>query len=327
MRQRVQRTKIQYLFRLNFLLFVFLLMAPPPPAGASDGLILPAPAELLKLVRRGWVYEIHSSRVRRPPDLPEVEFNSSEVALGPVCVIGEAPHPQTRAVIDSFATLLGEVYGRRVPVSYVGGNIDSCPTPQRTYIRLYSGRPPYGRFNADLRALDKVFDIRFPKHWHEPVLSPAQTNGFFGRNGATAHLLISQPGSVNPSPLQQAFYSSMLIEELFQVVTFGADILKFERNTPFYSKLQEFPSNLRYLSWKSEEFMTGLLESNPYGLCGFDVLMLHTLAGANLRNSNTPELLTYFKAELGTLLAKTRITMRDDRFAAMLDETCQTWPG
>ncbi|MEO1140666.1 MAG: hypothetical protein AAFW87_14565 [Pseudomonadota bacterium] len=305
---------------------LILLSLPFHPAAASDPLLLPAPADLLKLVKRGWVYEIHTSRVRRPPDLPEVEFNSPEVALGPVCVIGDAPHPQTRTVIDRFVELLAEIYGRQVPVSYQGGNIGDCKGLHRTYIRLYSGRPPYGRFNADIRELDKAFDIRFPKNWREPILSPAQTNGFFGRNGATAHLLISQPSVAAPTKLQLAFHSSILIEELFQAVTFGADILKFERGTPFYSKLQEFPSNLRYLSWQSDAFMTGILRSNPNGLCGFDVLMLHTLAGANLRNSNTPELLTYLKAELDALLAKTEATMDDDRFAGMLDKGCRTWP-
>lgn len=327
MTERAHRLGMAQIKRLGLLMLAGLLsLCMQAPALASDTTIMPSSADLLTLVKRGWVYEIHTSRVRRPADLPEVEFNSPEVALGTVCVIGEAPHPQTRQTIELFNDLLRDVYGRDAPVTYAGGDITNCPPKQRTYIRLYSGYPPYGGFNADLRALDAAFDIRFPKNWQEPILSPAQTNGFFGRNGATAHLLITQPSVAQPNTLQAAFHSSILVEELFQAVTFGADILKFERDIPFYSKLQEFPTNLRYLSWRSDAFMTGILQSNPSRLCGFDVLMLHTLAGANLRNSNSPDLLVYFTENLDALMAKAYATMDDPRFATMLDNRCQAWP-
>ncbi len=281
----------------------------------------------LKLARVGWVFDIHSSRMRRDADLPPVLFDSAEVALGEVCVFGDRPHALDRQIIRTFTDLLREVYDRRISVSFVGREMSNCPPRQRVYIRLYTGLPPLTRFNDDLRRMDREFDIRFPPNWTEPVTSPAQANGFFGRNGAAAHLLISQPPDDALTLLQRDFYGSILIEELFQVVSFGADILKFDRDTPFYSKLQEVPVNLRYMPWASEGFMSGLLKSNPKGLCGFDIFMLHALASARLETTNTTRLLEFIDAKFDDLRARTARTLANPHYAPVLDESCREMPG
>ena len=287
------------------------LFTTAPAAGVSDD----------------FVFDFHSARMRRDADLPPVRLNSTEVALGEVCLFGEPPHALPRKIIATFTELLRDVYGRRLAVTFAGREITNCPRQQRVYIRLYSGLPPEGRFNDDLREMEREFDIRFPPNWNERVKSPAQTNGFFGRNGAAAHVLVSQPPAGELTPLQRDFYTSILVEELFQVVTFGADILKFNRDTPFVSKLQEHPVNLRYLPWTSERFMTGLLQSNPKGLCGFDVFMLHALAASNLETTNSTALLDYIDGHFDELRGRVVETLAKPAYAPVLDADCASLPG
>lgn len=293
---------------------------------ATDEAAGPSRSDYMTLARTGWVYDIHSSRMRRDPDFPPVHFNSTEVALGAVCLFGDPPHALPLQIIEDFTALLHDVYGRSLNVRFAGANISDCPPRPRVFIRLYTGAPPMARFNADLRHMDREFDIRFPPNWSEPVTSPGQANGFFGRGGAVAHLLISQPPGGEMSALQRQYYTSLLIEELFQVVSFGADILKFDRETPFYSKLQEYPVNLRYLPWHSDRFMAGLLASNPHGLCGFDIFMLHALAGARLQTTNSLELLNFIETHFDGLRGRTAMTLADRRFASMLDARCSDIP-
>ncbi len=295
----------------------FCLVALPALAG-------PSRADFLKLAQTGWVYDLDTARMRRPGTV-EPKLDSREVALGDICLFGETPTPLTRSVVTAYTGLLRRIYGRTAPVTFAGDGIESCPPHQRMYIRVYSGTPPSSAFNGDLKVLDREFDIRFPPRWHMPVASPAEANGFFGRNGATAHLMISQaPGE--PTPLQTRFYTSILIEEMYQVVSFGADILKFDRDVPFLSKLQEVPVNLRYRPWTSEAFMRGLLGSNPAGLCGFDVFMLHALAASRLDSTNSEQLLTFIDANFDRIAASTRETMQDPAFALLLDDGCTDLP-
>ncbi|MDW4498650.1 hypothetical protein R5H30_11705 [Sulfitobacter sp. D35] len=306
------------------LLAVFL--ANPVTAGARSDLVRPDRSDYLNLARSGWVFEFNTRRMRRPADLPPIRFDSAEVATGEICLFGDPPKALSRQIIHSFTELLREVYERRLAVTFAGREIENCPPHQRVYIRLYSGAPPYARLNADLRLLDREFDIRFPPNWNEPVRSPAQANGFFGRRGASAHLLISQPPTDEMSDLQRDYYTSILVEELFQVVSFGADILKADRESPFLSKLQEAPVNLRYVPWNSERYMTGLLRSNPKGLCGFDVFMLHALAAADLESANSAELLDFIETHFDDLRARTERTLRHAAYAPMIDSSCAPLP-
>lgn len=308
--------------RLGLLVFLAILS----PAAMAERSDLPNRNDYIDLARSGWVYEPRRSQMRHDADLPPVRFNSIQAVNGEICLFGDPPHALSRQVFETFNDLLSDVFDRRLVVNYAGRLLSNCPAHQRVYIRLYSGGPPAARYNADLRQLDREFDIRFPPRWNEPIISPAQTNGFFGRHGAAAHLLIKQPSSAQLTPLQQGFYASIFIEELFQVFSFGADILKFERETPFLSKLQEHPVNLRYLPWSSEAFMKGLLQSNPSGLCGFDVFMLHVMARSGLEHSNTPKLLTFIESRFEDLRARALDTLSEPRFASVLDPECKQIP-
>jgi len=292
----------------------------------SVGYSQPTRADYLTLVRSGWVFDLHSARMRRDPTLPPVRFDSVEVAKGEICLFGETPHALSRDVMASFTALLREVYDRQLDVTFAGENIANCPARQRVYIRLYSDLPPSRAFNADLRQLDQDFDIRFPPNWLELIKSPAQTNGFFGHSGPVVHLLINQPPREDVTLIERDFYASILIEELFQAVSFGADILKFDHDTPFYSKLQERPANLRHMAWQSERFMTGLLASNPKGLCAFDVFMLHALAAANLENVNSEALLIYVDTHFDDLSDATMQTLDRPAYRILLDGRCLELP-
>ncbi|PUB19424.1 hypothetical protein [Yoonia sediminilitoris] len=287
----------------------------------------PTRADYLTLARSGWVFDLHSARSRRDVDLPPVRFDSLEVAKGEICLFGDPPHALARQVVVRFTTLLREVFDRRIAVTFAGREIANCPEQQRVYIRLYSGRPPSSLFNADIRKLNQTYDIRLPNGWREPIRSPAQTVGYFGRNGAVAHLLINQPPLRDLTPLEQDYYKSILVEEMFQAVSFGADILKFDRQTPFYSKLQEVPVNLRYVPWQSEQFMSGLLGSNPSGLCGFDIFMLHALAAAHLETVNSIALLEYIDQNFDDLRDLSRQTMTRPDLHMLFDDTCEAIPG
>jgi hypothetical protein len=296
-----------------------------PQAGGQQ-LSPPSREDFLALARQGWVYEVRTARHQRDTGAA-VQFNSTEAALGSLCVFGDRPHAQSKRILRIFSDLLSDIYGHRLAITYAPGAIHNCPERQRIYLRLYSGRIPDRRFNADLQHLDREFGIGFPRGWSEPVRSPGQVNGFFGRRGTTAHLLINQPPRGDLSELQQKFHASLLIEELFQAISFGADILKFERATPFLSKLQEVPVNLRALPWASERFMAGLLTSTPGALCGFDVFMLHALAGANLRNTNSPALLRFIETHFEQLRDETLQTLSNPGYSSVLDGECLAVPG
>jgi hypothetical protein len=321
--QNFSRVLSQWLCRLMLCASVL----GPAPQALAQQINPPSREDFLTLARPGWVYEVRTARHQRETGAAEVQFNSTEAALGPICVFGDQPHAQSARILHIFSDLLSDIYGHRLAITYAPGDINNCPRRQRLYLRLYSGAAPDQRFNADLQHLDREFDIGFPRGWSEPVRSPGQVNGFFGRRGATAHLLINQPPVGDLSALQRKYHASLLIEELFQAISFGSDILKFERATPFLSKLQEIPVNLRTLPWASESFMAGLLTSTPGALCSFDVFMLHALAGANLRNTNSPALLGFIETHFEQLRNQTLQTLANPGYASVLDSGCLAVPS
>lgn len=286
----------------------------------------PTRAAYLAIAKQGWVFDFRSSLLRRGPDLPPVLFNGKSIATGAICVFGAPAHPLVHRVLNRFQHLLSHVFGREAPITFARGGISACPPRQRVYLRLYERFASGGAFNADLRSIDAAFGIDLPKDRPEYVRSPAQGIGFFGRNGDVAHLLIRQPEMAEPTLLQQKFYRSILIEELFQVVSYGVDILKFDPDTPFLSKLQERPAYLKHLKWGSEAYMRGLLASNPKGMCAFDVFMLHALAQMTLESSNSEAFLEFIDAEFDDLLARTRTTLADPDLDILIDETCMRMP-
>lgn len=286
----------------------------------------PSREEFLTMARKGWVFEFRSSLFRRDPGLPPVRFDGRSISTGPVCVFGEAPRVSSRAVFAAYDALLAGTFGRTEAIRYAGPEITDCPARQRVYVRLYSGHAPSGAFNADLRRLNRDFGIGLPTDRPQRVTSPAQAAGYFGRRGDVAHVLVRQPDAAPPTALQEDFYTSILVEEMFQVFTYGVDILKFDPETPFISKLQELPTYLKHLPWESEGYMKGLLASNPKGLCAFDVFMLHALASSGLESSNSPVFLDFIAARFDELAKAAAETLADARLRVILDPACAALP-
>lgn len=303
--------------RLLPLILAFCLAA----AGAAGA--APDRATFLDLARKGWVYELRSAIWGRNPETLTMRINGHVLSGAALCVVGEPPHPQTAAVLTAFTDLMAEVFGKPLPTRYAGTDLSACGTGRTVYLRLYSGPVPLADFNRDMRRLDRVYGLGMPRDRMQYVLSPAQAATFFGRRGQTTHLIVKQPEpGVAPTPLASRFYSSILVEELYQAFSFGMDILHFDRRHAFASKLQEFPVDLRHVPWNSPAFMEGLLRSNPSGLCRFDLFMLHALAEAPMENTNTPELLEFIDSRFDDLVARADRTAARAAFAPILDAGC-----
>ncbi len=289
---------------------------------AGPALSAPDRVTYLDLARKGWVYTLRSAMLGRDPDSVEVTINGRSHSGAALCIVGEAPHPQTWATLRAFDALMSDVFQKPVPMRFAGDKLASCGTGRTIYVRLYSDRAPHRAFNEDLRRIDGVFDIGLPRSRDQYVLSPAQASTFFGRRGQVTHLLVMQPPEGTTTDLQSRFFASILIEELYQAYTFGMDILHFDREQPFLSKLQEFPVNLRHMPWTSPAFMEGLLRSNPSGLCHFDVFMLHALAHAPVERTNDATFIDYIDARFDALDDLAGGTVRKSDVAGILDPRC-----
>lgn len=303
--------------RLFAFLAVFLLIC--QGVRADDAKIK---ATFLEIARKGWVFQYNSSIRRRGKDLPEVQINGKSLVYGDICILGDTFHPSTLEIISRFESLLTHVFRRKGLSNFAHSDIEDCGPPSRIYLRVYSGLPPRYAFNQDLARLDEIFRIGFPLGRRYPVMSPAQAATFFGRRGPVAHVLVKQPEGDDVSDLERRFFRSILIEELFQVFTYGLDILVFDPSAIFVSKLQEYPLNLRGLAWDSPRFMKGILKSNPNGLCAFDVFMLHALAEAKLETSNSEAFLSFIETQFGDLLALARDTIEMPEYAGLFDPAC-----
>ncbi|WP_246107445.1 hypothetical protein [Puniceibacterium confluentis] len=291
-----------------------------PQAGAA-----PSPADraaFLKLAKKGWVYELRTAIWKSDPLIPPIVINGRDLAGASLCVVGELPHPQTQAVLNTFRALMAEVFGKPLPLRYAGQGLEFCGTGRSVYLRLYSERPPHVAFNEDLRRMDEVFRFGLPSGREQFVASPAQAQTFFGRRGRTTHVMVMQPPPGETTELEAAFYASILIEELYQSFSFGMDILHFDREAAFLSKLEEFPVNLRHLPWGSAGYMQALLGSNPAGLCQFDVFMLHALAQAPVERTNSDAFLEFINSDFDRLEAVSDATLANPNYAPILDGAC-----
>lgn len=284
-------------------------------------------AAYLSLARQGWVFEMRSTLLRRDPALPSVRFDAKAAARGAICVYGAPPRPATRALLGAFDQLLRDLFDRTAPMTFAGAGIEDCPEKARIYLRLYRGDPLIGVFNDDLRRLDRIFGIGLPDDRLQQILSPAQASGFFGRGGDVAHILAPEGGPGPATELEAAFRRSTLLEELFQVVSFGVDIPVFDRDRVLISKLQEHPVYLKHLRWRSPAYMEGLLGSNPGALCAFDVFMLHALAASPFDSSNSEGFITFIDGAFDDLAARAAATMAAPRLAVLFDPACAAPPA
>lgn len=279
-------------------------------------------ATFVDLAKRGWNYELRTTMVGRDMSIP-VHINGRDLAGASLCLVGEEPHPASLAIINTFRDLAHHVFGKPLTMRYAGRSAANCGAGRTVILRLYSGYPPNGDLSNDLRWLNQTYQLGLPDRRSYAVSSPAMAQTFFGRRGLGTHIMVKQPALNRLGALETLFYKSILIEELFQSFTFGMDILLFDRAAEFQSKLQELPTNLHRLNWESRAFMRGLLNSNPPGLCAFDVFMLHAVAQAPVDQTVEPAFIEYIDVEYDRLLVQAQETMDDPRFAEIFAPGCQ----
>ncbi|GFE52257.1 hypothetical protein So717_40100 [Roseobacter cerasinus] len=297
---------------------LYLTLITGPPALADR-------AAFVDLARRGWNYELRTTMVGRDLSIP-VHINGRDLAGASLCVVGERPHPNSLEVINAFRTLAAHVFSKPLTMRYAGADATSCGSGRTVILRLYSGHPPNRALSADLGWMNGIYQLGLPPKREYAATSPAMAQTFFGRRGQGTHIMVKQPRVATLGTLERSFYTSILVEELFQSFTFGMDILLFDRAARFQSKLQETPLNLQRLPWESRDFMRALLQSNPGGLCIFDVFMMHAVAEAPVDQTIEPGFIDYIDREYDQLLVRATETMRDARFAPILMPDCRRAP-
>ncbi len=301
-------------FFLIPLVLLVLVVTQPGSASASQK------TDYLELAKKGWNYKLRVA-VRKDKSIP-VHINGRDFAGATICLVGDAPHPNTKRVLDAFLDLLDYTFRKPIALRVAGQHAKECGLGRVIILRLYSGFPPNRAFSADLQWMNQVFDIGLPAGREYAVTSPAQAQTYFGRKGKGTHIMVKQPALTQLGPLERAFYTSILLEELYQSFTFGMDVLQFNPAAEFLSKLQETHLNLHRLSWDSRQFMRALVQSNPIRLCAFDVFMLHAVAQAPVDQTNEPAFLEFIDQQFETLRDQSVATLNNARFTEILDPDC-----
>lgn len=276
----------------------------------------------LDIARKGWSYELRTTMIGRDMSIP-VHINGRDLAGASICMVGERPNPQSLTVINAFRKLVGHVYGKPVPMRFAGPSARRCGAGRTIVLRLYSGPPPNRALSEDLNWMNQTYQFGLPQDRFYTASSPAMAQTFFGRRGQATHIMVQQTALPEGDRLDDAFFRSILIEELYQSFTFGMDILKFNREGPFFSKLQEVPLNLHSLTWGSRAFKRALLGSNPPGLCEFDVFMMHAVAQSPVDETTRPVFIHYIEENFDTLVEMTQATIRDTDYDVIRDPNCQ----
>lgn len=273
------------------------------------------------LARQGWNYELRTTMVGRDMSIP-IQINGRTLAGAGICMVGDPPHSQSTAILNAFSALMEHVYSTPLPLNYAGNDASKCGAESPVVLRLYSGYPPNTGLTLDLSWLNDRYDLGLPDQRFYAAPSPAMGQTFFGRQGQGTHLMVKQPAHRSTSPLETAFYRSILIEELYQSFTFGMDLLHFDDTVPFLSKLEETPLNIQRLPWGSKPFMRSLVNSNPSGLCLFDIFMLHAIAEAPVEETVDPDFIAYVEDQYTMLLDMAQTTAADPVFAPLIVEGC-----
>ncbi|WP_210093081.1 hypothetical protein [Ruegeria sp. HKCCSP346] len=288
---------------------------------AFAGALCAEKSDYIELAQRGWGYELRSTMLGRDMAIP-VHINGRDQAGAALCLVGEKPHPQTLVVLDTFRALLKHSFGHPTPMRYAGPSARDCGTGRTVVLRLYSGYPPNRDLSSDIDWLSELHQLGLPAGRNYVVTSPAMAQTFFGYRGQGTHIVVKQPAHDQTSKLERDFHKSILLEELFQSFTFGMDILLYDKSSGFLSKLQETPVNLQRLPWSSHDFMRALLDSNPSGLCAFDIFMMHAVAQSPVDQTIDPGFIEYINAQYDRLWAQADETLANPRFAALFDEGC-----
>lgn len=290
-------------------------------AGAAGGGGAADKAAYLELADRGWDYTFRGTAQGRAGTLPPSHVMARDMPGRAICLIGEAPHPDLRAMLETFRAMMADIFGTVGALRDGGADIADCAPDATVFVRFYSLDKPDPAFNDDLAALSRRFDLGLSDKRLYGILSPAQAVTLFGRNEQITHIALMQPRHAVLTPLEIRFFRSLVIEEFYQSYSFGIDIFRMGRGTPLLSKLQETPVNLRFLSWTSVEYMQGLLASNPEGLCHFDAMMLHALA--EVEDDAPGALRDLLDRRFAALDAAARETAANPDYAALFDPACR----
>ncbi len=279
--------------------------------------------EVIALAERGWKYEYRGSFRRQVASLPPSHLLAKTMPARGVCLLGDDPHPLTRQTLMGFRALIGSMFDEVGGLKTKARTVADCPPQSSVFIRLYSRRLPDAAFNQDLQDLNQKFEIGMTNQ-AQTILSPAQAVTFFGKAGQVTHIIMLQPHRPKLSPLQERFYRSIFIEELYQTYSFGIDVFKATRGGPYSSKLQESFTNLQGLRWTSKRYMEGLLSSNPAGLCQFDALMLQAILQVPNAAASSGQFIAFIKTRFEHLSAAAQNTIATPGMAALFDDTCLT---
>src|SRR6056297_2704956 len=117
--------------------------------GLAIGPALADKAQYLDMARRGWSYELRSTMVGRDMSIP-VHINGRDLKDARICVLGEPPTQDSRAVLEAFRALLEHFNGISAPLHEAGEDIAGCGTGHMVALRLYSGPPPIRALGRDL---------------------------------------------------------------------------------------------------------------------------------------------------------------------------------
>lgn len=309
---------------MKWIKFLWLLAATIPLCAISATAQSPSRTDILELVQRGWIYEIRTT-MRRPGSadlLPDI--NPRTLMPSVICIVGEEPNGQSLETLQAVRSLLRLSFST-APDLIVKPNTQGCPDETTFVLRLYSGGNPQAGLAADLHELNARFDLRLGRS-AQNIASPAQAQTFFGRNGTATHLIVAQAGPWPTPDHHHDYYRSILIEELFQALTFGADILYLSTTVKPFSKLHEQPVYVHHLPWRSDAFISGMLDAGPIGLCGSDLVVLAALGQTNLAATSTPDFLGEVRSNLDGLLADARGWQGNSDVTAILDPDCQHLP-
>ncbi|MEM9441130.1 MAG: hypothetical protein AAGA73_11835 [Pseudomonadota bacterium] len=308
---------------LGLVIFValFSLAGVVGPLQAAGDVLASDKTSYLKLARQGWSYRLRTTMLGRDLSIP-IYIDGKRLAGAYLCIVGDQPHPVTEQTIDAFRRLIERVFGRPLLTRYAGSSAEGCGTGRVVMLRLYSGAPPNQSLSADLDWMNEVYALGLQAKRGYVATSPAMAQTFFGRRGQGTHIMVQQPRRRRIGPLEERFFRSILIEELYQSFTFGMDVLLFDRTLPFLSKLQEKPTNLHRLPWSSKDFMQALLRASPAGLCPFDVFMLHAVARSPGEQTNEPDFIDFIEAEYDTLISITGETLKIPFLIRLLDPAC-----
>lgn len=301
---------------LTLTVLILLCATPGPVRAAADQ------TTWIDLARQGWNYRLREPPLGRDMTIPVI-ISAQKLSGSALCIVGETPHPATTKVLGPFLDLITHAFAKPMPMRYAGRDVKACGTGRIVVLRLYSGFPPNRALTDDLNWLSETFQLGLPPGRDYAASSPAMAQTFFGRRGQVTHIMVKQPRGASPDGLETVFYRSILIEELFQSLTFGADILVSRNTKNFVSKLQEIPVNLFRLPWGSRRFMRSMLTITPTALCEFDIFMLHAVAETRSNQTIDRSFLLEIEANFADLRKKAKSTIRDPRFQGLIDEACE----